>query len=161
MTAEELCNADVYEAEISKIWLELSEAKPETTMRDAVIEWKRRQSNQTTSQIGAVMNADVKNKIAEVKPLLDQLDDKQKVTAGGPYGSDLSVLIDKIFAWLKTLDINAFSPESQKAMLGFLINTVLPKVKDYTPTIADLAIDVLTMFLKQWHDGIVIPTPTA
>jgi|GEM_PF-3366752 len=105
------------------------------------------------------MNADVKNKIAEVKPLLDQLDDKQKVSAGGPYGSDLSVLIDKVIAWVKTLDINAFSPESKKAMLGFLINTVLPKVKDYTPTVADLGIDLLIMFLRQWHDSIVVPTP--
>lgn len=46
---DELSNADViaiytlHEAEVSKIWTELAEANPSTTMRDAVKEWKRRQ----------------------------------------------------------------------------------------------------------------------
>jgi (p)ppGpp synthase/HD superfamily hydrolase len=48
---DELSSADVvaiytlYEGEVSKIWLELAEANPNTTMRDAVKEWKRRQES--------------------------------------------------------------------------------------------------------------------
>jgi hypothetical protein len=103
------------------------------------------------------MNAEAK--IDEGKKLLAQLDTKQSPKAGGPYGSDLSVLLDKIWGWIKTALAQQTGGNVSKTVLRFIYETALPKLKDYTPTVGDVAIDVAIMAIKAWHESIPEPSP--
>jgi hypothetical protein len=164
MSNEELSNADVlalytlYEAEISKIWLELSEAKPETTMRDAVIEWKRRQSNQTTSQIGAVMSAknDTKAKLTELSKLLDEAKQKesQAVMKAGPFGNDLVDLYNKIKELIASIGLGDLGSEGIHALLHFGIdqlNKMAPTLNIWQRFVVLAIVKGLEAIDKQWH----------
>lgn len=96
--------------------------------------------------------------IGEGEQLLAQLDKQPATTKGGPYGSDVSVLLDKLWAWIKTALANQ-TGGAQKAVLHFIHETALPKLKDYTPMMGDVMIDLLIMAVKGWCDSIPEPTP--
>lgn len=97
--------------------------------------------------------------IDEGKRILAEIDQKGNVAKGGPYGSDLSVLLDKLWAWIKDAIAQQTGGSVQKAVLHFIHGTALPKLKEYTPTMGDVAIDVAIMAIKAWCDSIPEPTP--
>lgn len=98
--------------------------------------------------------------IDEGKRLLAEVErtDAPKIKTG-PYGSDLSVAVRALIEWIKTQLAAQGDNQIKKAVLHFLHETALPKLKDYTPMIGDVMIDLLIMAVKGWCDSIPEPTP--
>lgn len=97
--------------------------------------------------------------IDEGKQLVAQLNQKAKPVGSGPVGSDLSVLLDKMWAWVKTVLEQQGAGNVKKTVLHYLHETFLPKLKDYTPMLGDIVLDVLILAVKGWCDSIPEPTP--
>jgi hypothetical protein len=103
------------------------------------------------------MNAEAQQTIAEGKKLLAACKGEPRAT--GPYGSDLSVAVRALIEWIKVQLASQGNPNIKKAILHFLHETALPKLKDYTPMLGDVTIDLLIMAVKGWCDSIPDPAP--
>ena len=88
--------------------------------------------------------------LAKAAALLSQLADPKRK------GSDLSDIFAQLKAWADALDLSGYTMEVLHAMLHFVVDTLLPKLKEYTPIYGDMIIDgVVIPLLKKiderWH----------
>lgn len=97
--------------------------------------------------------------IDEGKQLLAAVEQEGKPKAGGPYSSDVSVVVRNLIEWIKTQLASQGNVNIKKTVLHYLHETVLPKLKDYTPMMGDVVIDLLILAVKGWCDSIPEPTP--
>lgn len=99
-------------------------------------------------------------KVDELKTLFAQLQEKESAQIKGRYGVNLSEIIEQILAAIKSLDIGNLAGEGLHALIHFLIDTVLPKLKETSPLWAKLAIDhIVIPLLKKLDEGFHPPTP--
>lgn len=69
-------------------------------------------------------------------------------------GSDLSVLLDKLVAWVKSLDLSGIAKPALHAFLHYAIDTLIPKAIEALPTYADvILISFVLPLLKKWDEA--------
>lgn len=83
--------------------------------------------------------------IAEARNLVD----------GDPnvYGSDLSNLLDKVKEWIDKLELKGMAIEGLHALYHFVVDELVPKLLEKTPTHVDIIIMMLVSFFKKLHDA--------
>lgn len=73
-------------------------------------------------------------------------------------GSDLSVLIDKIVAWVKSLELDSLSREGAHILLHFTIDVLIPRLIEMGPAYSDLILEKVVLPLLKKLDAVFHPT---
>lgn len=98
------------------------------------------------------------NKIDELKNLFEQIQQAEAAQASGRYGSDLSALIDKLIALVKSLNLTSLGGEGLHMLLHLAIDTILPRLRETLPLWGKLAIDHIIIPLLKKLDEQYHPT---
>jgi hypothetical protein len=88
-------------------------------------------------------------KVAEAQAILDP----------PTMGSDLSELIRKLSEWVKSLELGDYGKDGIHVVLHFVMETIVPRIKDWGPTYVDLAMDLIVLPLLKKLDEQFHPAP--
>lgn len=67
-------------------------------------------------------------------------------------GSDLSVLVDKIVAWINSLDLGSYGRDGVHLILHLLMEVVIPKLVEIGPTSTDMILTMIVLPLLKKID---------